>query len=100
MGRFENRPFIEVVQELADMTGFSFAIDPRVKEQAQTPITAFFGNDMNLDGALRIVTAMAGLKAVNMQPGLYITTPAAAKELEKERKDGPRPVPPKRVEAA
>jgi hypothetical protein len=72
---------------LADNTGISYAIDPRVKDKAETRVTAFFGNDMSLGGALRILVDMAGLKMVDMQSGLYITSPANAQTLEKELRD-------------
>jgi hypothetical protein len=87
LSRFDNRPLSEVLQSLADKTGISYAIDPRVKDKAETRVTAYFGNDMTLGGALRILVDMAGLKMVDMQSGLYVTSPANAQILEKELRD-------------
>jgi RNA polymerase sigma factor (sigma-70 family) len=81
---YVDRPFNEVVDNLSGLTGISINIDPLVEEKAKKKINAGFRNDVTLEGALRIVTEMAGLKIVDMQSGLYITTPERAKELEKE----------------
>ena len=82
---FDNRPLIEIVQNISDLTGVSITLDPRVENKTLTKaISVTFRNDVTLGGALRIIADMAGLKMVDMQSGLYITTPANAKELEKE----------------
>jgi RNA polymerase sigma factor (sigma-70 family) len=91
MAIFENRPLAEVVEDLADQSGVSINIDPRVGDKATFRITATFRNDVTIGGALRTVTNMAGLKVVNMKSGLYITTPANAKELEDDLKSVPHP---------
>ena len=90
LAQIENRPLVNVVQDLSDMTGVSITLDPRVEEKASTRISVTFRNDVTLGGALRIVADMAGLKVVDMQSGLYITTPANAKELQK-RANYPNP---------
>jgi RNA polymerase sigma factor (sigma-70 family) len=84
LARFENRPVAAVVNDLAASAGISVALDPRVEEKAKTAVTVTFRNDVTVGGALRIVADMAGLKIVDMKSGLYLTSPANAKELEKE----------------
>ncbi len=73
---FENQPFRDVVRSLAETNGVSINLDPHVEEKADAPITATFRNDVTLEGAFRIVAEMAGLRMVDMKPGLYLTTPA------------------------
>jgi RNA polymerase sigma factor (sigma-70 family) len=99
-GRFENRAMAELVQELADKGGISIVLDPRAEEKAKTRISVTFRNDVTLGSALRIIVDMVGLKIVDMRPGLYITSPANAKDLEKELKELPPPPEPKKREAA
>jgi RNA polymerase sigma factor (sigma-70 family) len=84
---FENQALVDAVQHLAYTTGISIALDPRVEEKAKTRINATFHGDVTLAGALRILADMAELKMVDLKSGLYITTPANAKELEKELRD-------------
>jgi RNA polymerase sigma factor (sigma-70 family) len=84
---YQDRPSNFVVQNLSERTGASVALDPRIADKAKTRITVAFRSDVTLGGALRIVADMAGLKVVNMESGLYITTPANAKELEKELRE-------------
>ena len=86
--RFEKQPLLKVVQDLADVNGIKQSQLTRVEEKAKDlnwQLTFF--NDVTLGGALRIVTDMAGLKVVDMKSGLYVTTPANAKELEKELRE-------------
>jgi hypothetical protein len=87
LGRFENRPMGEIVQELTDMVGLSVILDPRTEEKIKTRISVTFRDDFTVESALRTVVDMVGLKMVDMQPGLYITTPANATALEKELHD-------------
>jgi RNA polymerase sigma factor (sigma-70 family) len=84
---FEGQPLVDVVQTLADITGVSINLDPRIEDKRKTRINATFRNDVTLGGALRIIADMAGLKVVDMQSGLYITTPANAKDLDKELRE-------------
>jgi RNA polymerase sigma factor (sigma-70 family) len=84
---FEHTYMLNAVRDLAEMTGVSVTFDPRVEEKSRTQISATFRNDVTLGGALRIICDMAGLKMVDMQSGLYITTPQNAKELEKELRE-------------
>jgi RNA polymerase sigma factor (sigma-70 family) len=81
---YQNRTFRSIIDDLCDKTGVSINIDPSVEEKANKLISAVFRNDVSLQGALRIVTEIAGLKMVDMKTGLFITTPERAKELEKE----------------
>jgi hypothetical protein len=84
---FENLPLSDAVYKLADLSGVSMALDPRAEDKAKTRITATFRNDVTLEGALRTIVDMAGLKVVGMQSSLYVTTPENAKDLQKELHD-------------
>jgi hypothetical protein len=82
---FDRLPLEEVLQELSFQTGASVVLDTRAGEMAKTPITATFRNDVTLKAALCMVSEMAKLKMVEVPGGLFITTPAHADCLQKER---------------
>ena len=84
-GAFSREPLEVVLHDLAYQTGISIGFDPRAGELAKTPITVSFRNDVTLEAALRMVTEMAELKLVMLAEGLFVTTPAHAEILEKER---------------
>ncbi len=85
---FLDLPFNKVIGNLADMSGVSINLDPLVEEKANKKISAIFRNDVTLEGTVRIVTEMAGLKLIDMKAGgLYITTSERAKEFEKELRE-------------
>jgi hypothetical protein len=84
---FVARPLKDALDELSDLTGASVIIDGRVDEKVKaTPITATFRHDTSLGSALRMLADMAGLKLVVLEDGLYLTPPANAAVLEKEKK--------------
>jgi RNA polymerase sigma factor (sigma-70 family) len=80
-GTFEKRPLHAVLQELAAKHGTSIILDARVGDKAKTEISAVFRDDVTLWGALRILTEMADLKAVIVDGGIFVTTPANAEAL-------------------
>ena len=82
---FERAPLHDVLTDLADLTGLSINLDANVGDKAQTPISVVFRNNVSLEDALVNVTEMAGVRFVVLQNSVYVTTPAAARELEKER---------------
>src|SRR5262245_42707336 len=90
-GNYRKMTLEQVLEDLSEQTGVSLTLDQRVKEKAaQLPITATFRNDVTLEGAVRMLADMAGLKVVDMRSGLYLTTPENAKELEKENEERPQ----------
>jgi hypothetical protein len=71
---FHKRPLAEALEELADLTGATIILDPRVGEKAETPITARFRNTISLEGAVRLLAEMAGLQArVGEESVLFVT---------------------------
>lgn len=99
---YENQSLAEILDDLAEKTGVSISLDPRVADKAATKITASFRGDAILDAVLRTLSDMAGLKLVDMKSGIYITTPANAESLEralhppkKEAEEKPAPAPPR-----
>jgi hypothetical protein len=80
---FDKRPLAEALEELADLTGASILLDPRVGEKAQAPVSAVFRNTITLETAVRLLAAMAGLSARLEDDVLFVTTGDAAKGLDK-----------------
>ncbi len=82
---FEKTPLVDAVRRLSYLSGASIMLDPRLKETAQTPITADFRGDLSLESALRSVADMADVRIVPLTDGgIYVTTPANAEVLEKQ----------------
>jgi hypothetical protein len=81
---FKDRPLGSALEELSELTGVSLVMDARVKEKAQTPVTARFHDDVALQDAVRMLTDMAELKIVYLVTGLYVTTPEHAAAMQKE----------------
>ena len=78
-------------------------MDARIKQKAQTPVTARFRNDVALQDAVRMLTDMAELKIVYLVTGMYVTTPEHAQVMQKELKQlygspSAPPLPPASVE--
>jgi hypothetical protein len=82
---YKNRRLSEVLQDLADLTGATILIDKRAAADANRPITVTFRGDASLAGALRVLTEMVDLKIVVLEGILYVTTPAHADVLRKEK---------------
>jgi hypothetical protein len=81
---FDKRPLAEALEELADLTGASILLDPRVGEKAQAPVTAVFRNTITLETAVRFLAAMAGLSARLEDDVLFVTAGDAPKRPVKE----------------
>jgi hypothetical protein len=73
----DKRPLDELVAYLADQGERNVAIDPRVGDKAQAPITMYLINKP-LDSALFLAADMAGLSFVQIDNTFYITTPDRA----------------------
>jgi hypothetical protein len=83
-GFFETRPLISVLRELSETVGVTIVIDNRAAERAKTTVSATFLNDLDLAGALRVLTEMADLKVLALDGVVFVTTPAHAEALRKE----------------
>jgi hypothetical protein len=83
---FKDQRLDLALDELSDLTGVSLVIDARAKEKPQATVTARFNDDVALQDAVRMLTAMADLKIVYLPTSMYITTPERAKEMQKELK--------------
>jgi hypothetical protein len=83
---FDRRPLGEALDELSARTGVSVTVDARASEKLKQPVTAAFGNDVTLEAALRMLADMADLRVVLMEEGVYVTSIANARELERERR--------------
>jgi hypothetical protein len=81
----DRKPLDEVVAYLADQGERNVAIDPRVGEKAQAPITAYLVNKP-LDSALFLVADMAGLSFVRIDNTYYITTTDRAASMKADWK--------------
>jgi hypothetical protein len=73
----------KVLQQLADETGVNVLIDQRVEKQAERSVTAQF-DDVPVDSAVRLVSEVASLKAIQVDNVLLITTPEHAARIRQE----------------
>lgn len=81
---FVERPLRDALRELSDLTGASVIMDARAIDKLKTPVTATFHNDTSLGAALQMLAAMADLKLLVLENGLYVTTPQNAKIIRQE----------------
>jgi hypothetical protein len=83
-GTFEGKPLDEALKELSQGTGVTVLLDGRSIKEGKTPVTADLVN-VPLDTAVRLLADMAGLKAVQVDAVLYVTTPDNARALREEQ---------------
>jgi hypothetical protein len=76
-------PLAKVLQQLADETGVNVLIDQRVEKQAERVVTAQI-DDVPVDSAVRLVTEVVNLKAMQVDNVLLITTPEHASKIRQE----------------
>lgn len=97
---FDKMPLAQILPRLAETSGYNvfgvncdaaaseasynMVVDPRAKEQLETPITAQF-NNVPVDTVLRLLTNMAGLSVVRLDNVFYVTTAENAKQLREEQ---------------
>jgi hypothetical protein len=82
---FERRPLALALEELYQLTGVAVVLDPRALRQAQIPISGNFTNSPSLGSVLLLLSEMAGLKMLVGDNMIYMTTPAHARQLLRER---------------
>jgi hypothetical protein len=82
---FDNRKLSQALRELSDMTATTIIIDSRVGDKQDRLVSASFLHDVNLAGAVRVLSEMADLKVVVLDGVIFVTTPAHAEALRKEK---------------
>jgi hypothetical protein len=82
---FERRPLALALEEIYQSTGVPIVVDPRAWKQMKLTISADFTTSPSLGGVLLVLSEMAGLKMLVGDNMIYITTPAHARELLRER---------------
>jgi hypothetical protein len=106
---FDDVPLGDALERLSDPSGVSVTVDVRVGDMARTRVSATLKNDVPFATAVRMLSDMAGLKAVRLGDALYVTTKDNAKLLQAEedrlrksdkkkakrtkKEDGPKPAP-------
>lgn len=78
--KFKNEPLSDILGKVIFCNGL---VDPGVKKEAKTRLTAKFINPVETGTALRLLADMAGLDAVVIENLAYITTQENARRLEK-----------------
>jgi hypothetical protein len=76
-------PLESALEKLARTHDVNIVLDGRAGEAARMPVSAELVN-VPLDTAVRLLADMAGLKAVQIDNVVYVTTPANAAVLQKE----------------
>jgi len=71
------------LRKLARETGTNLVIDPKVAKEAQAPVSLQL-DDVPLDTAVRLMTEMAGLKAVRVGNVLFVCSKAQAAEMRQD----------------
>jgi len=79
----KNQPLADTLQKLADETGANLLVDPRQAEKAKAKITLQL-DDVTLETAFRLLTAVADLSTVRVGNMLFLTDDARAEKLRKE----------------
>lgn len=81
------QPLHAALRDLSRQTGASIVVDPRVMEQAKAS-TAVGLEDVTLEGAVRVLAELAGLKMARIDTVIFITSPASAASIRLESGDG------------
>jgi hypothetical protein len=86
--KFTRQPLSFALEEIYEHTGVQVVLDPRVGGNARAPVTITFTNDIALGTGLVLMAEMAGLKLLETDNAVFITTPAAAQRYWWERGGG------------
>ena len=83
---FENTPLSQAFGRVAEFSGFSVVIDPRVADKVKVNVDAQL-NNVPTDTAVRLLANMAGLSVARLDNVLYVTTRenAVAAQADQER---------------
>ena len=80
------RPLADILSDLAEEFELDIHIDPKLGDKALTPISATFRN-ASAETILVTITEMARLKFVELDNGIFVTTPEHAQVMGKELKN-------------
>jgi hypothetical protein len=72
--QFDKRPLEEALDELAERTGATIVLDPRVGDKARTPVSAIFRNSVSLEAAVGLLAEMADLQVSRGQSDVLFVT--------------------------
>lgn len=87
---FDKEPLRKALTEVADQTGFTIVLDQRrAAEAADARVSGNF-QGVGLEGTVRTLADMAGLKAILVGDIYYVTTEEHANELAQEEKQRQR----------
>ena len=78
----------KAVRDLGKSHGINVVIDPKVKKQAETPVSLQLENT-SLETSLRLLAEMASLKAVRMGNVMFVTSEEKAKVIRDEESHQP-----------
>jgi type II secretory pathway component HofQ len=81
---FKKVPLEEALEKLARTHDVNIVLDVRAGEAARAPVSADLTN-VPLDTAVWLLADMAGLKSLRRENVVYVTTPANAAALQRER---------------
>jgi hypothetical protein len=70
----------DALRDLADRADWNIVLDARAAKRAKVPVTARLRN-VPLDTAVRLLADMAGLKSVQTDNVIYVTTPENARAV-------------------
>lgn len=82
-GAYSDRPFAEILEDLADQVGADVTIDKRVLDKANKSVAAIFRNS-TLEDAVTLLADQADLKAVALPSGFYVTSKENAERIQRE----------------
>ncbi len=80
----DRRPLDEALRELAEQSEYNVVLDTSTAEKGKTSVSARMYN-VPLDTAVRLLAGMAGLRLVQVDNVLYVTTKEGAEALDKDR---------------
>src|SRR5262249_39096934 len=87
LANFKQDPLRDALDSLSAASGLNVVLDQRLGDKLKTPVSATFGNGITLEGALLLLTDMTDLKLYITDEFVYVTTPANARQMHKERRE-------------
>lgn len=87
---FEKAELATALRKLAKETGTNVLIDPKVVKEAATPVTMQL-DDVPYEMAVKLMTEMAGLKAIRLGNVLFVCSKEKAAEMRQDPDFAPNP---------
>ena len=81
------QPLAKALKELAKNYAVCLVIDPRIADKAQNNKVSLSLDGASLETGVRLLSELAGLKAVRMDNVLFVTDEVRAEKIRKEEKD-------------